>query len=101
MAMSVLLVFMSVSLMHAFVSHEHPHESFASELGLPVHNVAGEKYFLLLLLASLFIVRPLVVTAKDFFLAHVLAGSPQTPHNIPLPIYTRLFAKGILHSKAY
>jgi len=101
MAAAALFFLMAVSLMHAFVPHDHPHDLFTSKFELPVHNVAVEKYFLLLILAGLCALAPLAFPANDFFLTHLLAGRSPAPHDPPLPVYTRLFAKGILHSKAY
>lgn len=100
-AMAILFFFSAVSVMHAFVPHEHPHDSFVSEFGLPVHNTAGEKYFWLLMLASLFLVVPPVAILSNFFLVATLAGPSQSPDRVPPKLFLYLFARGILHSKAY
>jgi hypothetical protein len=86
--------------MHALVPHDHPYESFASEFELTVHNVAGEKYFLLF--AATFLIGTFYrLPTKEFFLVSLLQGPTPAPSRTPQRMYTRIFARGILHSKAY
>lgn len=99
--MSILFFFIAISLAHALVPHDHPYDSFVSEFGLPVHNVAGEKYFVLLLLSSLLVVTPYCSVAIEFFAVSRLTGLLRTSRTTPPRIYAHIFARGILHSKAY
>jgi hypothetical protein len=86
--------------MHALVPHDHPYESFASEFELTVHNVAGEKYFLLF--AATFLIGTFYrLPTKEFFLASRLQGPEEDPNRTFPRMYTHIFARGILHSKAY
>lgn len=101
LAMSALFFFMTVSLVHALVPHDHAQDSYASVFGLPVHNAGGEKHHLSFLLASLLVGTTLRLPTKEFFVVARLTGPLRAPDTSPPRIYTYIFARGILHSKAH
>jgi hypothetical protein len=87
--------------MHAFVAHDHEHESFGTGMVLSVHSATGEKFFTIIFPASLFVAFSTILFARNMFLEIRLRGWKQDPDARALDILQLLFARGILHPKAY
>jgi hypothetical protein len=100
-AFVLVTLIVTVFFMHAFIVHDHEHESYGSGIVLPVHNATGEKFFALLLPSSLFIAFSTIrFTRNTFFEMRLRLRKRHL--NLVLPdILLILFARGILHSKVY
>ncbi len=94
-------LFVVVLFMHAFIPHDHQYESLGSGIVLPVHNATGEKFFTIILPASLFIAFSTILFIRNIFLEIKLRGRKQHPHAHALNALRLLFARGILHMKVY
>jgi hypothetical protein len=100
-AVVLVTLFVAVLFMHVFVSHDHQYESFGSGIVLPSHNAIGEKFFSIAFPASLFIAFATILFVRNIFLETRLRGWKQDPDALASDTLRLLFARGILHSKAY
>lgn len=101
LAAILIALFVAVLFMHVFITHDHQHESFGTGIVLPVHSATGEKFFTLTLPASLFIAFLTILLTRNIFIEERLKALRQPERGVSSALYLLLFARGILHSKAY
>lgn len=100
-ALILITLFMTVIFMHTFIPHDHQYESSGSSIILPMHSATGEKFFTIMLPVSLFIAFSTILFTRNIFLEMRLRARKEPMEGIFPDIEQLLFARGVLHSKAY
>ncbi len=100
LAFVICALFISVLVLHVLVPHEHQHEYPDGGLMLPLHASAGEKYFSVLAVASIFSVF-FAIAYTRYAYAYVIREMIYRPGVQKPQLFLLLFSSGILHSRAY
>jgi hypothetical protein len=100
-AILTLAVFFSVFFLHAFIPHEHPHESVSANLLPALHVNTSDKFALIIgaLVAVTFLFLPRALPELARARLYVLRGEWLLV--IPRLYISLAFARGILHPKVY